>query len=359
MSQTAQLMKGNEAMAEAAIRAGCRFFAGYPITPQTEILEYLSWRMPEVGGTFVQTESELAGINMVHGAAATGARTLTSSSGPGFSLKQETISYLAAAELPAVIVDVMRLGIGLGNITLGQGDYFQAVKGGGHGGYHLPVFAPASVQEGVDLMVRAFEVADRHRTPVLILSDGAIGQMAEAVTLPDYHEHDPDQFDWALKGKGSRESTGHQMTGRNYTDFTAEEYGPHLLKRYAAMYEREQLWEEVCCEDADVILVSFGISSRVCKAAVRLAREKGRKVGLIRAVSLWPFPVKAMKKYNGVIRGYLVVEMNVTGQMVEDVRLNAGPTPVYGYPTGRFVAGEAGVLDMIEQLYAGKLKEEN
>ena len=356
-TQSPELMKGNDALAEAAIRAGCRFFAGYPITPQTEVLEYLCKRLPEVGGTFVQTESELAGVNMIFGAAAAGARVMTSSSGPGFSLLQEGISYLSSTELPAVILDVMRNGIGLGNITLGQGDYWQAVKGGGHGGYRLPVFAPASVQEGADIMLRAFETAERHRTPVLVLSDGAIGQMAEAVTLPDYNEHDIDKFDWSLKGKPARSASGHKMTDRNYYDFAFDQYVPHLRERYQAMWEQEQLWEEVNCADAEVILVSFGISSRVCKAALRLARESGRKVGLIRPISLWPFPVKAMEKYNGKIRGYLAVEMNFTGQMVEDVHLYAGNTPVYAYPTGRVVADEIKVMEMIEDLYAGNLKE--
>ncbi len=357
MSQEKKLMKGNEALAEAAVRAGCRFFAGYPITPQSEILEYLCKRMPEIDGVFVQTESEIAAINMVYGAAAAGFRALTSSSGPGFSLKQEGISYLSSAELPAVIVDVMRNGIGLGNITLGQGDYFQAVKGGGHGGYRLPVFAPASVQEGADLMARAFDRAEKHRTPVLILSDGAIGQMAEAVNLPDYYQHDPDKFDWSLKGKGDVWPDGHHMTDRNYYDFAFDAYVPHLRERYQAMWEQEQLWEEVNCDDAEIILISFGISSRVCKAVVRAAREKGRKVGLIRAISLWPFPVKALRKFNGKVRGYLAVEMNVCGQMVEDVHLHAQGTPVYACPTGRVVADVDKVLGMLDKLEAGTLPE--
>ena len=348
-------MKGNVALAEAAVRAGCKMFAGYPITPQSEILEYLSWRLPEVGGQFIQTESELAGISMVMGGAAAGQRVMTSSSGPGFTLKQEGISYLSSTELPAVIVDVMRYGIGLGDITLGQADYFQATKGGGHGGYCLPVLAPSSVQENADLVVKAFDIAERYRTPVIVLSDAAIGQMCGSVELPEYRQYDPDRFDWALKGRDEQHPNGRTMTDRIYYDFAYEDYDPHLRSRYAEMKENEQRWEEVAVSDADIILVAYGISSRICKEAIKLARAEGLHLGLIRPITLWPFPVKSFVKYNGKVRGYLAVEMNAMGQMVEDVYLAAhGTTPVYSMPTGRDVANSSDIIKYVSDILAGK-----
>ncbi len=352
-----RLMKGNNALAEAAILAGCRFFAGYPITPQTEILEYLAKNLPERGGHFIQTESELAGINMVLGAAATGYRAMTSSAGPGFSLKQEGISYMCSMELPAVIVDVMRYGIGLGSIMLGQGDYFQAVKGGGHGGYKVPVYAPASVQENVDFTIRAFDTAEAYRTPVLILSDGAIGQMAESVELPEGREHDPDQYDWTLKGRDAAHPTGRKMTDRIYYDFKFHEYDPHIRERYAKMEKELQMWEEVETEDAKIILVSYGISSRVCREAVKTARKKGWKVGMIRPITLWPFPKKAFAKTNSHAEAYLTVEMNACGQMVEDVALYGRGVPIYSYPSGRSIADPEAILQKIESIMNGEEKE--
>lgn len=351
------LMKGNNALAEAAILAGCRFFAGYPITPQTEILEHLSKRLPEAGGHFIQTESELAGINMIIGAAATGFRAMTSSSGPGFSLKQEGISYLCSMELPAVIVDVMRYGIGLGNITLGQADYFQAVKGGGHGGYKVPVYAPSSVQENVDYTMMAFEKAEQYRTPVIILSDGAIGQMAESVELPQGKPHDPDKFDWTLKGKDKDHPTGRKMTDRIYYDFKYNEYDHHIRSRYQEMEDREQQWEEVWLDDAEIILVAYGITSRVCKEAVKFARTKGLRLGLIRPISLWPFPKKAFEKTNKQAKAYLSVEMNACGQMVEDVILSARGIPVYSYPSGRVIADSERILQIVDGIINGTEKE--
>ena len=353
-----QLMKGNDALAEAAVRAGCRLFAGYPITPQSEILEYLSWRLPEAGGEFVQTESELAGINMVIGGAATGQRVMTSSSGPGFSLKQEGISYLASLELPAVIVDVARFGIGLGDVTVGQGDYFQATKGGGHGGYFIPVYAPASIQENADLVVRAFETAEKYRTPVIILTDASIGQMCGSVSLPEFQRLERDRFDWPLGGEGERPPLGRKLTDRLYTDFAYDEYVPHICGRYNEMKENEQLWEEVEAEDAEVLLVSYGISSRLCKEAVKMARGEGLKVGLIRPVTVWPFPIKAFKKYNGRIKGYMSVEMIPIPQMVEDVFLAAhGTTPVYAMPTGREIADSEDIVANVKAILSG-VKEE-
>lgn len=352
-----KLMKGNYALAEGAIRAGCRMFAGYPITPQTEILEYLSSHMREVGGEFIQTESELSGINMIIGAAAAGQRVMTSSSGPGFSLKQEGISYLSSMELPAVIVDVMRYGIGLGNVVLGQADYFQATKGGGHGGYKLPVYAPASVQENADFMFKAFDTAEKYRTPVILLSDAAIGQMMGSVELPSPIEHDINKFSWTLKGRDAEHPVGRKMTDVIYYDYAYDDYDPHIRERYRKMHDELQEWEEVCCDDADIIMVAYGISSRVCKEAIKLGRAEGLKVGLLRPITLWPFPEKAMEKFNGKIKGYLTVEMNACGQMVEDVALHAKGTKVYSDPTGRKVADSEELVELVRNILAGNVKE--
>ena len=240
------LLKGNEALAEAALAAGCRFYSGYPITPQTEILEYLSWRMEDVGGVFIQAESELAGVNMVLGAAAAGARALTTSSGPGFSLKQEGISYLVAADLPAVIVDVMRIGSGLGDIAQGQGDYWQLTRGGGHGDYHTLVLAPASVQENANMMAEAFDLAEKYRHPVLIASDAAIGQMIEAVEIPEFVEHDINKYDWSIKGC----KKGCEQRKIQNVYYTHPDYEGYLSSKYAQMEEEEQRYENIQVEDA-------------------------------------------------------------------------------------------------------------
>lgn len=310
-----QLMKGNEALAEAALRAGCRFYSGYPITPQTEILEYLAKRMDEVGGTFVQTESELAGINMLLGASAAGARALTSSSGPGFSLNQEGISYLVAADLPAVIIDVMRIGTGLGDIAQGQGDYWQLTKGGGHGDYHTIVLAPASVQENSDMMDTAFELAEKYRHPVLVASDAAIGQMVEPVELKDFEEHDIDKFDWAIRGC----AVGAAPRKIQNTYYTRPDYVEYLRDKYTQM-DSEQRWESYMAEDADVVLVAYGISSRISKEAVNMARAQGFRLGLVRPITLWPFPVRAFEGCKNA-KAFMTVEINILGQMVEDVKL--------------------------------------
>ena len=246
------LLKGNEALAEAALAAGCRFYSGYPITPQTEILEYLSWRMEDVGGVFIQAESELAGINMVLGAAAAGARALTTSSGPGFSLKQEGISYLVAADLPAVIVDVMRIGSGLGDIAQGQGDYWQLTRGGGHGDYHTLVLAPASVQENANMMAEAFDLAEKYRHPVLIASDAAIGQMIEAVEISEFVEHDINKFDWTIKGC----KKGCEQRKIQNVYYTHPDYEGYLSSKYAQMEEEEQRYENIQVEEAEVVLVA-------------------------------------------------------------------------------------------------------
>lgn len=322
------LLKGNEALAEAALAAGCRFYSGYPITPQTEILEYLSWRMEDVGGEFIQAESELSGINMVLGAAAAGARALTTSSGPGFSLKQEGISYLVAADLPAVIVDVMRIGTGLGDIAQGQGDYWQLTRGGGHGDYRTLVLAPASVQENADMMAEAFDLAEKYRHPVLIASDAAIGQMIEAVEIPKFQEHDIDKFDWTIKGC----KKGNEQRKIQNVYYTNPDYEEYLADKYAQMEESEQRYENIQVEDAELVLVAYGISSRVCREAVENAREEGVRLGLIRPITLWPFPVKAFEEAKAA-KAFLTVEMNILGQMVDDVKLATGgryPVDHYG-----------------------------
>ena len=324
------LMKGNEAFAESCLRAGCRFFSGYPITPQTEVLEYLSWRMEEVGGQFIQTESELAGVNMVFGAAATGARALTTSSGPGFSLKQEGISYLCGSDLPAVIADVMRMGNALGDIFQGQGDYWQLTRGGGHGDYRTIVLAPASVQENADLGYMAFDLAEKYRHPVIIASDAAIGQMVEPVELPEMREHDINAQNWVAK---PRQQSKDKVIIRNvYYDMGEEPYVDYLRAKYAEITEKEQRWESVQTEDAEIVLVAYGISSRVCKAAVKKAREQGIKLGLIRPITLWPFPQKAFDALGEQVKGFIGVEMNILGQMREDIVIACGNKyPVESY----------------------------
>ena len=318
------LMKGSEAIAEAAIRAGARYFFGYPITPQTEIPEYMSARMPEVGGCFLQAESEVAAINMIYGAAGAGARALTSSSSPGVSLKQEGISYLAGAELPCLIVNVMRGGPGLGTIQPSQADYFQTVKGGGHGDYRLIALAPASVQEMADFVGLAFELAFKYRNPAIILADGVIGQMMEKVVLPAQKPRRTDaevieQCPWATTGR---------TNGRKPNIITSLELKPEEMEknniRFQAKYkqieENEVRFEEIHCDDADYLIVAFGSMARIGQKAMELAREEGIKVGMLRPITLWPFPTKAIAAYADKVKGMLVTELNA-GQMVEDVRL--------------------------------------
>ncbi len=309
------LMKGNDALAEAAVRAGCRFFGGYPITPQSEILEYLSWRLPEVGGTFLQAESELAGINMVYGAAACGVRSLTSSSGPGFSLLMEGISYITSAELPCVFVDVQRYGSGLGDIFCAQGDYSLATKNAGHGDGRLLVFAPNSLQEGVDLTYLAYDKAEEYMNPALILSDASIAQMMEPVQLPEMKEIDPNSFDWAVKGKQG--GAFKRVTSSWY--YKAETFDEYLKAKYDRMIENEQRWENIQIEDADVVLVAYGISSRICTEAVEEARKQGIKLGLLRPITVFPFPEKAFKEVNPNVKAFLTVEISTLPHMHNDV----------------------------------------
>jgi len=325
------LMKGNEAFAEGCIRAGCRFYSGYPITPQTEILEYMSWRMEEEGGVFVQTASEIEGIYMLFGAASCGVRSLTTSSGPGFSMKQEGISYLCASDVPAVIADVMRIGSGLGDIFQGQGDYWQLTRGGGHGDYRTIVLAPCSVQENVDLAALAFNLAEAYRHPVLIASDAAIGQMLEPVSLPPFRKDEGKRFDWALREE--RDDGRKRLIWNIYYDTGAEHYPAYLKEKYSRIEANEQRWESFRTEDAEIVLVAYGISARICRSAVKKAREQGIRLGLIRPITLWPFPEKAFREPSDSLRGYLCVEMSILGQMCDDVRLAC---------KGRFPVGFSG-----------------
>lgn len=346
------LMKGNEALAEAAVRAGCRLYCGYPITPQTEIMEYLSGRMPQVGGHYIQAESEVSAISMLYGAASTGYRVITASSGPGFSLKQEGISYLASQNLPAVIVDVCRYGSGLGLISPGQGDYFQATKGGGHGDYQLPVYAPHTVQESVDLIRLAFEKAEEYLTPVLMLTDGALGQMMEGVELPGMLPVDPEK-PWALKGMGNGKARYYRTAA-----YDGPQYDTFIQEKYARMREKEQRYEAVATEDADIILVAYGISARICKRVVKLGRDKGLKIGLLRPITLWPFPMEAFKELRKTASCFMSVEMSAIGQMVEDVALAVhGEKPVYLEASGMNPPKEQQILEKIQRILDGKEKE--
>jgi 2-oxoglutarate ferredoxin oxidoreductase subunit alpha len=334
------MMKGNEVIAEAAIQAGCRFYAGYPITPQNEIPEYMSWRMPEAGGTFIQAESELAAINMVYGAAAAGVRAMTSSSSPGISLKQETISYLAGAELPAVIVNMQRGGPGLGNISGSQGDYFQAVKGGGHGDYRMLVYAPWSLQELWDVTMRAFDKADEYRNPAMILGDGVIGQMMEPFYPTPYRKPGLPEKDWILNGCKDREPR--VIKSLYMGEGELEMRNIVLQKKYQLMRKKEVSFEQHYTDDAECVVVAFGIVSRIALSSVLRLRREGRKVGLFRPVSLFPFPQEELFLLGGQDRRFLVIEMN-TGQMVEDVQLAVkGRSPVffYGRPGGAMITPE-------------------
>ena len=320
------LMKGSEAIAEAAIRAGARFFFGYPITPQTEIPEYMSARMPEIGGCYLQAESEIAAINMVYGAAGTGARVITSSSSPGISLKQEGISYIAGAQLPCVILNVMRGGPGLGNIQASQGDYFQGVKGGGNGDYHLLTYAPSSIQEAVDILQFAYDKAEKYRMPVLLLADGIIAQMMEPVEMPEMVEYKPskEKKPWAAMGwKPGDDPTKRAVINSLY--ISTEELAEHtavLQAIYREAEKNEQLWETYKTEDAEFILTAFGTEARVAKTAIDELREMGVKAGLFRPIAVWPFPYQPLKDcvMREGVKAVLDIEVN-EGQMLEDVKL--------------------------------------
>ena len=336
-SEEIMLMKGNEAIAHAAIRCGCDGYFGYPITPQSEVMETLMELEPwnTTGMVVLQAESEVASINMVYGAAGCGKKVMTSSSSPGVSLMQEGISYMAGAELPGVIVNVMRGGPGLGTIQPSQADYFQAVKGGGHGDYKMPTLAPASVQEMADLTVLAFDLAFKYLTPTMLLADGIIGQMMEKVVLPPYQPRLTEdeiraKYPWATLGKPHGKKPNH-ITSLELLSEDMENLNKRLQARYRTLEKEEVRFEEIACEDADYVFVAFGISARVCQKAVEIARSEGIKAGLLRPITLYPFPVEKIKELSNRVKGFISVELSA-GQMVEDVRLAVnGKVPVEFY----------------------------
>lgn len=350
-----RFMKGCEAIAEAAVRAGCRFFAGYPITPQNEIPEYLSWRLPEVGGAFVQGESEVASINMVYGAAATGKRALTSSSGPGISLKAEGISYLASAQLPAVIVNISRGGPGLGSIQPAQSDYLQATKALGHGGFRAMVFAPATLQEAVDLTYNAWDYAERYRNPVMILMDGCLGAIMEEVELPEMKNSNPEDIEeWCLDRIGGRIES-HMITP------ILPEPALELLNKGKAM--QYKMWEmldtkveEFMLDDAEYVVVAYGIAARVAKEAILRLREEGYKVGMVRPITLYPFPKASLNNLDySKVKGVIDIEMTIPAQMREDIELQVKERcPVHEYGrSGGMLLDDEGVYEAIAEIVKG------
>ncbi len=349
------LMKGNEALAEAAIRAGCRHFFGYPITPQTEINAYMAKQMPKVQGTYLQAESEIAAINMVLGAASAGVRAMTSSSSPGISLKTEGISYIAASDLPCLIVNIMRGGPGLGGIQPSQADYNQATKAPGHGDLHILVFAPATAQEIVDIVYKAFDLSERYRIPAMILGDGLLGQMMEPVVFPEV-ELKINQKDWALTGyDGSRPRN--VINSLNLDPYRQEQTVLTRYQRYAEVEATLSEAENYRTEDCEILLSAFGATARICRSAVDAAREKGIKAGLVRPVTLWPFPKTQIRDAAKTAKDLLVVEMNM-GQMVDDVRLAvecALPVHFFGH-TGGVVPTPEEILAQIESITGGTAK---
>ncbi len=324
-----KLMKGNEALAEAAIQAKCDGYFGYPITPQSEVLEYLAKEMPKRGGVVLQAESEVAAINMIYGAGGAGGRVMTTSSSPGISLMQEGLSYIAGAEIPCLVANVNRAGPGLGTIQPSQGDYFQATKGGGHGDYRLIVLAPNSVQEMADFVFLGFELADKYRNPVMILSDGAIGQMMEKVTFYKRDIVKPDK-PWATTGK-TKDRERNYLSSLNIKSEKMEEHNIKLQAKYAEIQKNEVRYQEIMTDDADYILVAFGLTARICHKVVNLAREKGIKAGLLRPITLYPFPTDKISEMSDRVKMFMSVELN-SGQMVEDVKLAVnGRAPVEFY----------------------------
>ena len=342
-------MKGNEALAEAAIRAGIHAYFGYPITPQSEILEYFTREMPKRGRVVVQAESELAAINMVYGAAGAGARVMTSSSSPGISLMQEGISYIASAQLPCLIVNVNRGGPGLGTIQPSQGDYWQAVKGGGHGDYHSIVLAPASVQEMADFVFDAFRLAEKYRNPSFILADGALGQMMEKVILPTEGSLPYPDKNWATVGMGERKERN-IITSLFIQPEEMEKVNLRLQEKYKAM-QKEVRFESILTEDADILLVAYGLGARICQKVVELGREKDIKIGLLRPITLYPFPKDEIARLASIVQSVLVVEMNA-GQMVEDVALAVnGQCPVnFTGRMGGMIASPEEVFQKVEAI---------
>ncbi|MGX4598188.1 3-methyl-2-oxobutanoate dehydrogenase subunit VorB [Faecalimicrobium sp. JNUCC 81] len=354
------LMKGNEAFGKAAIEAGCKYFFGYPITPQNEVPEYMSKELPKIGGVFVQAESEVAAINMVYGAAGAGARVMTSSSSPGIALKQEGITYAAGAELPCVVLNVMRGGPGLGSIQPSQADYFMSTRGGGNGDYRTPVYAPATVQEAVDMIIEAFDVADFYRTPVMVAADGMIGQMMEPVEFKEMKKRELQPKDWATTGtKGKRKPN---VVNSLYLEpEILEQHCIKLDKKYKEIEKNEVQCEMYKTEDAELVFVAYGTTSRIVKNSIDILREQGVKAGLIRPKTLWPFPFEAFANIPEA-KTLLTVEMSM-GQMVEDVKLAIeGKLPVHFYgraggmaPTPNEIADKA-ILILEEELATGGVK---
>lgn len=357
VNEERQLMKGNEAIAEAALRAGCAAYYGYPITPQNELIAYMAAHMPDLGRVFIQAESEVAAINMVYGTAACGFRAMTSSSSPGISLKQEGISYSAGADLPLVFVNIVRGGPGLGSIAPSQSDYFQSTRGGGHGDYHVIVLAPASVQEAADLTWLAFDLADKWRMPVMILGDGVLGQMMEGVSLPPWKRDLPDKSSWAVgnmssqPGPDGRVRDARHISSLNLVPAELQANIRARFERYAKIRDEEMRFEAVDCEGADVVLVAYGTSARICLGALELARKEGLKIGLFRPITLWPFPDRAIADLADRGKSFVSVEMSM-GQMVEDIRLAVnGRTRVDLFSrTGGVLPTEDEILDMCRKI---------
>ena len=341
-----ELWKGNEAIAEAAIRAGCDCFFGYPITPQSEVPEYMAAHMPKLGRVFVQSESEVAAINMVYGAAGAGMRAMTSSSSPGISLKQEGISYLIGAEIPAVIVNCMRGGPGLGTIQPGQGDYFQATRGGGNGDYRTVVLSPSNIQEAVDFVQEAFDIADQYRNPVMVVMDGLIGQMMEPIEWRPVPKRDLPPKDWATTGRNGRDH--HNVLNSLYMDpESCDVHNQNLAKKFEEMTKNEVRWETNFCEDAELLITAYGTPARIALTAIDALRAEGIKVGLFRPISLWPFPEQALREvaWQDSVKTILDVEMSSTGQMLDDVRLSVeGRKPIH------YLGHAGGVIPTVEEM---------
>ncbi len=341
-----ELWKGNEAIAEAAIRAGCDCFFGYPITPQSEVPEYMSAHMPKLGRVFVQSESEVAAINMVYGAGGAGMRTMTSSSSPGISLKQEGISYLIGAEIPAVIVNCMRGGPGLGTIQPGQGDYFQATRGGGNGDYRTVVLSPSNIQEAVDFVQEAFDIADQYRNPVMVVMDGLIGQMMEPIEWRPVPKRNLPPKDWATTGRKGRDH--HNVLNSLYMDpESCDVHNQNLAKKFEEMTKNEVRWETNFCEDAELLITAYGTPARIALTAIDALRAEGIKVGLFRPISLWPFPEQALREvaWQDSVKTILDVEMSSTGQMLDDVRLSVeGRKPIH------YLGRAGGVIPTVEEM---------
>jgi 2-oxoglutarate ferredoxin oxidoreductase subunit alpha len=346
------LMRGNEALCEGAIIAGCRYYFGYPITPQNEVPAYMAMRLPQVDGCFLQAESELGSINMVWGASAAGKRVMTSSSSPGISLMQEGISYLAGAELPAVVVNIMRGGPGLGNIAPSQSDYYQSTRGGGHGDYRTPVLAPASVGEMASMMIDAFDLADLYRTPVLVAGDGVLGQMTEPITLPEPSNRKLPEKDWIIDGAEGRDSRV-LMSLRLSPQKALEELNIKLKAKYDVIEQKEVRYDEYRTDDAEYILVAFGTASRVAKASIEIARSRGIEIGLLRPITLWPFPAERIRELaqEPRVKAFIDVEMNM-GQMIDDVRLavNGGKAVYFYGRTAGMLPDEDELLQKISEV---------